>query len=162
MKAAGVDVPGPSAPLREKTKIMASGPITSWQIDGETVETVSDFIFLGSKITADGDCNHEIKSEASASVLPINIQGSFPLGLTDLISLQSKGLSGVFSNTTVQKHVFFGTQLPLWSQFSHPCMPTGKTSPEISIPGLGLQPTPRTPPLEQRLVPPSPRALSLI
>ena len=42
-------------------KIMASGPITSWQIDGETVETVSDFIFLGSKITADGDCNHEIK-----------------------------------------------------------------------------------------------------
>ena len=45
----------------EKTKIMASGPITSWKIDGETVETVSDFIFLGSKITADGDFNHEIK-----------------------------------------------------------------------------------------------------
>ena len=45
----------------QKTKIMTSGPITSWQIDGETVETVSDFIFLGSKITADGDCNHEIK-----------------------------------------------------------------------------------------------------
>ena len=44
-----------------KTKIMASGPITSWQIDGETVETVSDFIFGGSKITADGDCSHEIK-----------------------------------------------------------------------------------------------------
>ena len=44
-----------------KTKIMVSGPITSWKIDGETVETVSDFIFLGSKITADGDCNHEIK-----------------------------------------------------------------------------------------------------
>ena len=44
-----------------KTKIMASGPITSWQIDGETVETVSDFIFFGSKITADGDCSHEIK-----------------------------------------------------------------------------------------------------
>ena len=43
------------------TKIMASGPITSWQIDGETVETVADFIFLGSKITADGDCSHEIK-----------------------------------------------------------------------------------------------------
>ena len=42
-------------------KIMASDPITSWQIDGETVETVSDFIFLGSKITADGDCSHEIK-----------------------------------------------------------------------------------------------------
>ena len=45
----------------QKTKIMASGPITSWEIDGETVETVSDLIFLGSKITADGDCNHEIK-----------------------------------------------------------------------------------------------------
>ena len=45
----------------QKTKIMVSGPITSWQIDGETVETVSDFIFLGSKITTDGDCSHEIK-----------------------------------------------------------------------------------------------------
>ena len=45
----------------QKTKIMASGPITSWEIDGETVETMSDFIFLGSKITADGDCSHEIK-----------------------------------------------------------------------------------------------------
>ena len=45
----------------QKTKIMASSPITSWQVDGETVETVSDFIFLGSKITADGDCSHEIK-----------------------------------------------------------------------------------------------------
>ena len=45
----------------QKTKIMAFGPITSWEIDGETVETVADFIFLGSKITADGDCSHEIK-----------------------------------------------------------------------------------------------------
>ena len=45
----------------QKSKIMASGPITSWQIDGETMETVRDFIFLGSKITADGDCSHEIK-----------------------------------------------------------------------------------------------------
>ena len=45
----------------QKTKITASGPITSWEIDGETVETVSDFIFWGSKITADGDCSHEIK-----------------------------------------------------------------------------------------------------
>ena len=44
-----------------KTKIKASGPITSWQIDGETIETVTDFIFLGSKITVDGDCSHEIK-----------------------------------------------------------------------------------------------------
>ena len=46
----------------QKTKIMASGPIISWQIDGETMETVADFIFGGSKITADGDCSHEIKS----------------------------------------------------------------------------------------------------
>ena len=45
----------------QKTKIMASGPITSWEIDGETMETVTDFVFLGSKITADGDCSHEIK-----------------------------------------------------------------------------------------------------
>ena len=45
----------------KKTKIMASGPITSWEIDGETVETVTDFIFGGSKITADGDCSHEVK-----------------------------------------------------------------------------------------------------
>ena len=46
----------------QRSQIIASGPITSWQIDGETVETVSDFIFLGSKITADGDCSHEIKN----------------------------------------------------------------------------------------------------
>ena len=46
----------------QKTKIIASGPITSWQIDGEIMETVTDFIFLGSKITADGHCSHEIKS----------------------------------------------------------------------------------------------------
>ena len=50
----------------QKTKIMASGPITSWEIDGETVETVSNFIFMGSKITADGDCNHEIKRRLPA------------------------------------------------------------------------------------------------
>ena len=49
----------------QKTKITASSPITSWQIDGETVETVADFIFLGSKITADGDCSHEIKDTYS-------------------------------------------------------------------------------------------------
>ena len=58
------NVPSEKAGLKlniQKTKIMASCPITSWQIDGETVETVSDFIFLGSKITADGDCSHEIK-----------------------------------------------------------------------------------------------------
>ena len=49
----------------QKTKIMASGPITSWEVDGETVETVSEFIFLGSKVTADGDCSHEIKDTYS-------------------------------------------------------------------------------------------------
>ena len=49
----------------QKAKIMASGPITSWEIDGETVETVADFMFLGSKITADGDCSHEIKRRVS-------------------------------------------------------------------------------------------------
>ena len=49
----------------QKTEIMASGPITSWQIDGETVETVTDFIFLGSKISADGDCSYEIKNAYS-------------------------------------------------------------------------------------------------
>ena len=49
----------------QKTKIMASGPFTSWEIDGETVETVSDFIFLGSRITADGDCSHKLKDAYS-------------------------------------------------------------------------------------------------
>ena len=56
-----------------------------------------------------------IGASASTSVLPMNIQGWFPLGLTDLISLQSKGLPGVFSNTTVQNHKFFGVQPSLWS-----------------------------------------------
>ena len=54
----------------QKMKIMASGPITSWQIDGETVETVADFIFLGSKITADGDCSHEIKRALEGKLWP--------------------------------------------------------------------------------------------
>ena len=54
----------------QKTKIMASGPITSWEIDGETVETVSDFIFRGSKITADGDCSHEIKKCLEGKLWP--------------------------------------------------------------------------------------------
>ena len=56
-----------------------------------------------------------IEASTSASVLPMNIQGLFPLGLTDLVSLQSKGLSRVFSSTTVQKHQFFGAQPSLWS-----------------------------------------------
>ena len=53
----------------QKTKIMASGPIISWQINGETVETVADFIFLGSKITTDGDCSHEIKKHSLEGML---------------------------------------------------------------------------------------------
>ena len=57
----------------QKTKIMASGPITSWEIDGETVETVSDFIFLSSKITADGDCSHEIKTLAPWKKIMTNL-----------------------------------------------------------------------------------------
>ena len=60
----------------QKTKIMASGPITSWQIDGEMVETVSDFIFGGSKITADGDCSHEIKRLLGRKVM-INLDSIF-------------------------------------------------------------------------------------
>ena len=68
-----------------------------------------------------------IEVSALASVIPMNIQGLFPLGLTDLISLQSKGLSRVFSNTTVQKHQFFSTQLSFLVQLSHPYMTTGKT-----------------------------------
>ena len=52
----------------QKMKIMTSGPITSWKIDGETVETVADFIFLGSKVTADGDCNHEMKLKDACSL----------------------------------------------------------------------------------------------
>ena len=64
--------------------------------------------------------------EASTSVIPLNIQGLFPLGLPSLISLQSKGLSRVFSNTTVWRHQFFATQLSLWSN-SHIHMTTGKT-----------------------------------
>ena len=60
----------------QKTKIMAAGPITSWQIDGETVETVRDFIFLGSKITADYDCNHEIKRHLLLGRKAMTILGS--------------------------------------------------------------------------------------
>ena len=67
-----------------------------------------------------------IGASDSASVLPVNIQGGFPSGLTGLISLLSKGLSRVFSNTIVQKHQFFSTQLSLWSK-SHIHMTTGKT-----------------------------------
>ena len=78
--------------------------------------------FQMSQLFASGD--QSIGASASASVLPMNIQDWFPLGWTGLISLQSKGLSRVFSNTTVQKHQFFSTQPYIWS---HPYMATGKT-----------------------------------
>ena len=137
----------------QKTKIMASGPITSWQIDGETMETVREFIFLGSKITADGECSHEIKRHlllgrkamtsldstltirdttlptkvclVQAMVFPVVMYGCEIWNIkraesqridalwTGWISLQSKGLLRVFSNTTVKKHQFFFIQLSL-------------------------------------------------
>ena len=68
-----------------------------------------------------------IGTSASSSVLPMNIQGWFPLGLTGWVSLQSKGLLRVFSNTTVWKYQFFSSQPSLWSKLSHPYMTTGKT-----------------------------------
>ena len=68
-----------------------------------------------------------IRASASASILPMNIQDWFPLGLTGLISLQSKGLSIVFSNTTIQKHQFFGTQISLWSNSHIHTWPLGKS-----------------------------------
>ena len=71
--------------------------------------------------------SQRIGASASASVLPMNNQDWFPWGLTSLISLQSKGLSRVFSNTTVQKHQFFGAHLSLWSNSLHPYMTTGET-----------------------------------
>ena len=75
----------------QKTKILASGPITSWQIDGETVETVRDFLFLGSKITADGECNHEIKRclllERKAMTNPDSILKSIGINLPTKVYL---------------------------------------------------------------------------
>ena len=72
-------------------------------------------VFAMSQVFASG--GQSITASASASVLPVNVQSWFPLGLTGLISLLSKGLSGVFPNTTVKKHQFFGSQLSLWSYF---------------------------------------------
>ena len=128
----------------QKSKIMASSPITSWQIDGETMETVRDFISGGSKITADGDCSHEIKRRlllgrkvmtnldsilrsrditlltkvhlVKAMVFPVVMYGceSWTVKTAEhRKERESKGLSRVFSNTTVQKHEFFGSQFSL-------------------------------------------------
>ena len=71
----------------QKTKIMASGPITSWEIDGETMETVSDFIFQGSKITADGDCSHEIKRRLLLSYDQLSILRSRDITLPTKVRL---------------------------------------------------------------------------
>ena len=83
--------------LNIQTKIMASGPITSWEIDGKTVETVKDFIFLGSRITADGDCSHEIKSH-----LPLGTKA-----MTNLESiLRSRDIT-LLTNVPIAKAVVF-------------------------------------------------------
>ena len=77
--------------LNQKTKIMASGPITSWQIDGKTVETVADFSFRGSKITADGDCSHEIKRRLLLERIGMSNLVSI-LKIRDIPLLTKKGL----------------------------------------------------------------------
>ena len=95
----------------QKTKIMTSGPITSWEIDGETVETVADFIFLGSKITADGDCSHEIKRllllgrkvmtnldsifKSRGITLPTKVHLTFPSPMHESKKVKVKSLSRV-------------------------------------------------------------------
>ena len=83
-----------------KTKIMASGPITSWQIDGETMETVTDFVFLGSKIAADGDCSHEIKRHLL-------------LGIKAMTKLESKlkSRSITYKGPSSQSYGFFSSHV---------------------------------------------------
>ena len=81
----------------QKTKIMASGPISSWEIDGETVETVSEFIFWGSKITADGDCSHEIKRH---SLLGRKV-------MTNLDSILKSRESNVKNQTSIWSRLWF-------------------------------------------------------
>jgi len=90
----------------QKTKIMASGPITSWEIDGETVETVSDFIFLGSKITADVDCSHEIKRRL---LLGRNV-------MTNLDSiLKSRGITLPTKGRLVKSYGFSTSHVQSWT-----------------------------------------------
>ena len=123
-------LPCPSPPPRACSN---SGPLSRW-----CHPTVSSSVIFSSclqSFPASGSflmsrlitsCGQSIGTSASASVLPVNIQDLLPLGLTGWISLQSKGLSRVFSNSTTQKHQFFGTQLSLWFN-SHSYMTTGKT-----------------------------------
>ena len=76
----------------QKTKIMASGPITSWQVDGKTIEIVTDFIFLGSKITAGGDCSHEIKKTLLGRKAMTNLVVVVVKSLSRVLLLQTHGL----------------------------------------------------------------------
>ena len=125
-------LPHPSPSLRACSN---SCPLSQWcypTVSSSVVPFSSCFksfpasgSFLMSQLVASG--GQSIGVSASASVLPMNIQDWFPLGLIDLISLQSKGLSRDFSNTTVQKHQFVGTQPSLWSNF-HNHMTPGKTT----------------------------------
>ena len=89
----------------QKTKVMASGPITSWQIDGETVETVADFIFLGSKITADGDCSHEIKRHLLLGRKVMNNLDSL---------LKSRGITLLTKVRLVKLLVFSSSHVWMW------------------------------------------------
>ena len=116
----------------QKTKIMGSGPITSWQIAGETMETVTDFIFLGSKITSDSDCSHEIKRrfllgrKAMTNLDSKEIPGliSFRMEWLDLLTVQ-----GILkSSPTPQFKGINSSVLSLFTvQLSHPYMTTEKT-----------------------------------
>ena len=113
-----------SSPLREWCHPSISSSVTLFSSCSQSFSASGAFPM--SLLFTGGSWN--IGASASASVLPMNIQGWFPLGLADLISLQSKWLSRVFSNTTVQKHQFFNTQPSLWSNsHSHPYMTTRKT-----------------------------------
>ena len=111
-----------SCPLSQWCHPTFSSSLTPFSSCPQTFSASGSFP-MSQLFTSDGQ-----RSEASApaSVLPMNIQGWFPLGLIGLISLLSKGLSRIFSSTTVQKHQFFGTQPSLWSK-SYPYMTTGKT-----------------------------------
>ena len=91
----------------QKTKIMASGPITSWEIDGETVETMSDFIFLGSRITADGDCSHAIKRRLLLGRKAMtNLDSIFKS--RDVTFLGSKIMQTVTAAMKLKKHLLLG------------------------------------------------------
>ena len=121
-------------PLLSPRVCSDSWPLSQWchqTISSSVIPFSSSFLtlpasgpFLKSQFAS---CGQSIAVSASASVLPMNIQGWLPLGLTGLISLPSKGLSRVFSSTTVWKHQFFGIQPSLWFKLSHPYMITGKT-----------------------------------